>query len=142
MEKDLSFNKENAIIAQNSATAAAAIVSAIINISGEVLPDTIKATFDDIREHIFNGTLALGGTEMVVNAFEAPTSVAEVAYETTGNNVSVNSGGAGATVLKFGKHRGKTIAQVAVEDRGWLDWASQNTNNDFVKNKIREFLSA
>lgn len=142
MEKDLSFNKENAIIAQNSATAAAAIVSAIINVSGEVLPDVIKTTFDDIREHIFNGTLALGGTEMVVNTFEAPTSVAEVVGETTASSgFSINSSGAGATVLKFGKHRGKTIAEVAREDRGWLDWAAQNTNNDFVKTKIREFLS-
>ena len=161
----MSFNKEHAIIAQNSATAAANIVSALISAGG--LNDPL-ATFDEFRTHIFNGTLTLGGAEMIVETFESPTSVAQ-AVATPPNrfpdsfpepsapepSYGGNSGGggysgggggggngAGSVVLKFGKHRGKTIAQVAQEDAGWLTWASENTNNDFVKNKIREFLSA
>lgn len=157
MEKDLSFNKEHAIIAQNSATAAANIVAAQIEAGvGSLDP---MAAFDTYRTHIFNGTLALGGAEMIVETFESPTSVAQAVASppsrfpdsfpepsapepSYGGGGGGNSSGAGGVVLKFGKHRGKTIAQVAQEDAGWLTWASENTNNDFVKNKIREFLSA
>jgi hypothetical protein len=160
MEKDLSFNKEHAIIAQNSATAAANIVAAQIQAGvGSLDP---MAAFDTYRAHIFNGTLTLGGAEMIVETFESPTSVAQAvatpptrfpdsfpepeaaqpSYGGGGNGGSGGGNGAGSVVLKFGKHRGKTIAQVSQEDAGWLTWASENTNNDFVKNKIREFLSA
>ena len=157
MEKDLSFNKEHAIIAQNSATAAANIVAAQIEAGvGSLDP---MAAFDIYRTHIFNGTLTLGGAEMIVETFESPTSVAQAVASppsrfpdsfpepsapepSYGGGGGGNSSGAGGVVLKFGKHRGKTIAQVAQEDAGWLTWASENTNNDFVKNKIREFLSA
>lgn len=158
MEKDLSFNKEHAIIAQNSATAAANIVSALIA-SGSTGGADALSVFDEFRTHIFNGTLTLGGAEMIVETFESPTSVAqavatpptrfpdsfpepEAAQPSYGGGGGGGNSGAGGVVLKFGKHRGKTIAQVAQEDAGWLTWASENTNNDFVKNKIREFLSA
>jgi len=152
----LSFNKEHAIIAQNSATAAANIVAAFIA-SGNIGGADVLTMFDDFRSHIFNGTLALGGAEMVVETFESPTSVAQAVAtpptrfpdsfpEPSSPAPSFGGGGggngAGSVVLKFGKHRGKTIAQVAQEDAGWLTWASENTNNDFVKNKIREFLSS
>ena len=159
MEKDLSFTKEYAIIAQNSATAAAAIYSSFGPNGWD------KEVYEGIRTDIFNGTLVLAGAESIVETFESPTSVAQVVKETPAPAAAYNDapapsgfggggggggfsggggggGGAGATVLKFGKHRGKTIAQVAAEDRGWLDWAGENTNNDFVKAKIREFLSA
>ena len=142
----MSFNKDHAIIAQNSATAAATIYSAI----GP--QEWSKEIYEQIRTDIFSGSLALAGAETVVQTFEAPSSVADIArqaapagetpFPPAGGGFSASGGGtAGATVLKFGKHRGKTIAQVASEDPGWLDWASQNTNNDFVKTKIREFLS-
>lgn len=141
----MSFNKDHAIIAQNSATAAATIYSAI----GP--QEWNKDLYEKIRTDIFNGSIGLAGAQSVVEAFESPSSIGDVARESfsapssapTGDSFSASGGGgAGSTVLKFGKHRGKTISQVAQEDRGWLDWASQNTNNDFVKTKIREFLSA
>ena len=138
----MSFNKDHAIIAQNSATAAATIYAAI----GP--QEWSTELYERIRTDIFNGSIGLAGAETIVQTFEAPTSVADIAREaapapqSTGGGFSTSGGGtAGATVLKFGKHRGKTIAQVASEDPGWLDWAAQNTNNDFVKTKIREFLS-
>jgi hypothetical protein len=143
----LSFSKDHAIIAQNSATAAATIYSAI----GP--QEWSKELYEQIRTDIFSGSIALAGAETIVQTFDAPASVADIAREaapagekpfpqSNGGGFSASGGGtAGATVLKFGKHRGKTIAQVASEDPGWLDWASQNTNNDFVKTKIREFLS-
>lgn len=135
----MSFSKDHAIIAQNSATAAATIYAAIG-------PQEWTADlYEQIRTDIFNGSIALAGAEAVVQTFESPSSVADIARDATpqqNSGFSASSGGtAGATILKFGKHRGKTIAQVASEDPGWLDWASQNTNNDFVKTKIREFLS-
>jgi hypothetical protein len=137
----LSFSKDHAIIAQNSATAAATIYSAI----GP--QEWSKDLYEQIRTDIFNGSIGLAGAETVVQTFESPSSVGEIVRDAApapqqNSGFSASSGGnAGATVLKFGKHRGKTIAQVASEDPGWLDWASQNTNNDFVKTKIREFLS-
>lgn len=142
----MSFSKDHAIIAQNSATAAATIYSAI----GP--QEWNKDLYEQIRTDIFSGSIALAGAETIVQTFDAPSSVADIAREAAptpqyggnggGGGFSASGGGtAGATVLKFGKHRGKTIAQVASEDPGWLDWAAQNTNNDFVKTKIREFLS-
>lgn len=139
----MSFNKDHAIIAQNSATAAATIYSAI----GP--QEWNKDIYEQIRTDIFNGSISLAGAEAIVQTFDSPSSVGDIAREaapapqqTGGSGFSASGGGtAGATVLKFGKHRGKTIAQVASEDPGWLDWAAQNTNNDFVKTKIREFLS-
>lgn len=138
----MSFSKDHAIIAQNSATAAATIYSAI----GP--QEWSKELYEQIRTDIFSGSISLAGAETIVQTFDAPASVADIVREaapapqSNGGGFSASGGGtAGATVLKFGKHRGKTIAQVASEDPGWLDWASQNTNNDFVKTKIREFLS-
>jgi hypothetical protein len=40
-------------------------------------------------------------------------------------------------VLPFGKHKGKTIWQVAEDDPKWLDWAAGNIKND-VGDKVRE----
>lgn len=39
---------------------------------------------------------------------------------------SAPSGDAGATLIEFGKHKGKTLAQVLAEPegRGWIEWAS------------------
>ncbi len=136
----MSFSKDHAIIAQNSATAAATIYSAI----GP--QEWNKDLYEQIRTDIFSGSIALAGAETIVQTFDAPASVGEIVREAapqsnSGGFSASGGGNAGATVLKFGKHRGKTIAQVASEDAGWLDWASQNTNNDFIKTKIREFLS-
>ena len=47
--------------------------------------------------------------------------------------------------MKVGKYRGKTIG--AIFDQGedgasWLDWASKNLSNDWLKGRIAEFLAA
>lgn len=150
----MGFSKEHAIIAQNSATVAAALVG----------PGATVEQFEEVRRQVFNGTLALAGAESVVEAFESPTSVAQAvaaptypqaapAYEPFPQpSPSFDPSGPGGVELKFGKYKGQTIAQVWADPtpdprsgepagRGWLEWAAANTNNDFVKSKIREFLA-
>lgn len=43
--------------------------------------------------------------------------------------------------LNFGKHNGKTIPQIAVEDIGWLVWASENLNREPLLTMIKNYLS-
>ena len=131
----MGFDKDRAIIAQNSATAAAALLVA----EGGFDPDR----FDAVRIHIFNGTMALAGAEAVVERIEA-TSVSAGASEAP-VATSAPGGRPGADVeLKFGKFRGKTIGAVAKTEDGlsWLEWAGENSSNDFIKSTIRKFLAA
>ena len=39
--------------------------------------------------------------------------------------------------LPFGKHKGKTIAEVDVEDPGWLDWFLENGKKEDIKAAIQ-----
>ena len=140
------LDKDKAIIAQNSATAAAAIVAAEISAGRAVDP---AARFDEVRTHIFNGTIALGGAEMVVETFTTPpagvpTTAAPAAAPAPASSPSVLGGGQdpGTLELKFGKYRGQTVAQVFNSDVEWLKWVAREGNNEFMKGKVREYLTA
>lgn len=129
----MGFDKDRAIIAQNSAAAAANIVAA------EGVWDADR--FDEVRTHIFQGTLALAGAAPVaVSAVEA-VQEAFPGAELQGVPSS-SSNDAGDVVLNFGKHKGKTIAQVQASDPGWLDWVLDKSNNQFIVGKVREFRAA
>lgn len=45
----------------------------------------------------------------------------------------------GNVALNFGKHKGKTIAQVQKSDPTWLDWVLKNSDNDWIKERINAF---
>lgn len=137
------MNKELAIIAQNSATAASGIVAAAVT-DGKVPAEEILPLFDAVRQHIFEGTVSLANQD-------APASVAQVAAEApvatpTPEPTPTPSGGggdAGSIAFKFGKHKGETIAAVSQTDPEYLDWAATGlSNNAFMQNKVREFLGA
>lgn len=138
-------DRDKSIIAQNAGSTAAAILTAGVN-AGAIQPrdeDELLATYDTIRTSVFNGTFALAGAESVVESFEGGGSSAPTSAPASGG------GGGGSrphadVEVRIGKYRGKTIGAIHSEPEGadWLDWASQNLSNDWLKTRIREFLAA
>lgn len=140
----MGFNKDSAIVAQNAATAAATVMAALIAQRGDTAFNADE--YEDIRTHIFQGSMALGGAEAIVEVFEGEgdydargswddkPSTQTTRYDTGKRNADF--------VIKAGKHRGKTLQQIDAADPGWLKWAAGNMNNDFAKRKIQEYLAA
>lgn len=44
--------------------------------------------------------------------------------------------------LTFGKHTGKTIPEIALVDKGWLIWASQNISREPVLTLIKQYFNS
>lgn len=129
----MSFSKEHAIIAQNSATAAAAIVAAEVA-AGE--NDSLDR-FNKVRLEIFNGTLALAGTEAVVERMESPSRPSS--SPRSGGGVG-NYDNVGEIAFNSGKHQGKTIAEVYEEAPDYIEWAAEKLRNDFMRKKCEKYL--
>jgi hypothetical protein len=134
---EVPVDREKSIIAQNAGTTAANIVG---NYDGsEPLSDYLNR-FDEVRRHVFNGTLAYAGAESVVERFEGASTAPTVsALKPPAANTSSD---VGSIVLKSGKYQGKTIAQVAEEDISYLEWTAENSKNTFLKDKAAAFLAA
>lgn len=135
----MSYNKEEAIAAQNAATAAATVFGVLV---GQGAVEATLDAYEDVRESIFKNTLSLAQAEMVIEAFEAPSRPAG------GGRPAGRSGGGGNNLgsveIKSGKYAGRTIQ--SVYDSGnkgveWLEWAAANLNNAWLKDKISAFLS-
>ena len=132
----MSFDKDKAIIAQNSATGAATIYASELNNAGGTFD---QERYEEIRQAIFQGSLALAGAEAIVTRFESPdvpVAAGDVASAPIGGKPHNDF------VVNFGKHRGKTLSAIFDDDSGWLDWAAQNCNNDYARKRIVEFLAA
>lgn len=43
-------------------------------------------------------------------------------------------------VLNFGKHKGKTIPQIAIADKGWLLWAQENLTREPLLTMIKNYF--
>lgn len=41
-------------------------------------------------------------------------------------------------VMPFGKHRGSTLEEIYVYDKGYLDWCLENLESDDIIEKIEE----
>lgn len=141
------YSKERAIAAQNAATAAATLLQG---------QQVSVEQFEQVRRAIFEGTLSLSGQQ------DAPVSAEQAAVATVTEafpgaqaqpaqqapNIPVppsNSGGgsdAGGVVIKFGKMKGKTIAQAHAEEPDYVQWLGESSNNDFIKGKVQEFLGS
>lgn len=143
----MSLDRDMSIIAQNAGTAAGNIYAALVKNRGDGAfnPEEYEA----IRLHVFQGTLELAGAETVVEVFEGDASEKaqpqRPVYGTRSNNDNGGGGsgsGSGNIEVKFGKHRGKTISEIYDEDEGWLRWAADNANNDFVRKHAQKFLAA
>lgn len=116
------FQKDQAIIAQNAATAAGPIVAQIIGANPKH-PTTVEsalALFDRVRTHIYSGSMELAGG--------LPIAAAEP--ETPGD-----------TVFNGGKHAGKTIAEVHAEDPSYITWSIDKGKNDFMRRACQAFLA-
>lgn len=152
----MAYNKEDAIAAQNAGSSAATVYASLGLSVWD--PDLYR----QIRLDIFNGTIALAGSNAVVETFEgaqAPTPLPAPAPQpvqaTTGPQPAggASSDNGAGVELKFGKYRGQTIEQVfnitsidsksgEPEGQSWLRWAAENSNNDFIRGKVREFLAS
>ncbi len=138
----MAFSKDRLIVAQNSATAAAAIVASM-RASDSV--EGLLAAFDEIRSHIFEGSIAFAD-----GAIAGQTEV----QQAVSNHTPARSGGGGGSsdagagvAFKFGKHSGSTIAEVYASTAdgagpSYIEWVSRESNNDFMKAKATEFLAS
>lgn len=130
---------DRAIAAQNAGGSASTIYAALVSNRGDTEFDA--AEFDRIRQHIFDGTVKEfpGGGEQ-----SAEDNLRSMTQPQSAGDVSGGEGGSadpGEIVLNFGKHRGKTVAQAYAEDSGWVEWAADKANNQFVKRIANEFLA-
>lgn len=130
------MNRDASIIAQNSGGHAANIYGSIIAVRGDdgFDPDLYK----DIVSTVFSTALELAGSDVVLEKFD---NADQAPAPTSGGGGGGSDHGAGVT-LNFGKHRGKTIAQAYSEDPEWIQWASENSNNNFIRGKISEYLAS
>lgn len=145
------LDRDASIIAQSSGKDAAEMTSALIGAG--VITDTneIIQVYTDLKTAVFNSTIALAGAESVVEKFEdaderparRSTGGGGGGYGNRGGGGGGYSDDAGAgVVIKFGKYQGKTIGQVYDEDPDYIEWLADKGNNQFLKNKAREFLAA
>lgn len=138
------LDKDRSIIAQSAGKDAAELTKALIG-AGEVNSLNAIDVYDNLKTAIFNSTLALAGAQAVVESFEGNSS-----YESSApaqlQSVPTGGGRPHADVeVKVGKYRGKTIGAIfdsGEDGAGWLDWASKNLSNDWLKGRISEFLAA
>lgn len=136
----MGFSKDHAIIAQNSATGAAAIVA---QMQTNNLEETL-ALFDAVRTHIFEGTLVLSERSDVTTP--ATGTFTKKSFERSGNSGTSANGytddaGAGI-IMKFGKYAGRSIGDVYESDSEYITWLSEKSNNDFLRNKATEFIAS
>ena len=45
-------------------------------------------------------------------------------------------------IIKFGKHRGKTLGEILAVDKGYLEWLAEKSTNDFIASRARQLLEA
>ena len=48
----------------------------------------------------------------------------------------------GETVLTFGKYNGSSIEEVAIKDRGYLDWLAENEKNAVAQTALKIYLDS
>lgn len=138
------MDRDRSIIAQNAGTTAANLIASAVQ-AGTLAPaslDDLLDTFDETRTKVFNGILALAGAQAVVETLEGNSS-----YSEPSSSPAPSGGGSrphADVEVKIGKYRGKTIGAIYGEPEGadWLDWASKNLSNDWLKGRITEFLQA
>lgn len=141
----MSLDRDLSIISQNAGTTAANILGSLVaaRVAAGETPTFDPDEYDAIRLHVFKGTLDLAGAEAVVEVFEGDAPAAPQA--TTSRPVfgtrSEGGGNSGNIEVKFGKHRGKTIQEIYEEDEGWLRWAAESANNDFIRKHAQKFLA-
>lgn len=139
------MDKDRSIIAQSAGKDAAELTKALIG-AGEVTSLNAIDVYDTLKTDIFNSTLALAGAQAVVERFEGGSSYDNGGPGTTLQSVPTGGGRPHADVeVKVGKYRGKTIGDIfdlGEDGAGWLDWASKNLSNDWLKGRISEFLAA
>lgn len=133
----MGFSKDHAIIAQNSATVTAAILS---NMETGSLEETL-ALFDTIRKHVMEGTLALADVEGVTPQQSGGFKKSFTRSSGGGSYSGGDDAGAGV-VMKFGKYAGRTIGDVYESDSEYIVWLSEKSNNDFLRTKATEFLAS
>lgn len=46
---------------------------------------------------------------------------------------TLNSGEAHNTAVNFGKHRGKTLGEIFIEDKSYIEWLRDNARDEFMK---------
>lgn len=139
------MDKDRSIISQSAGKDAAELCKVIFPDGTD--PDTAYDVYQDLRLRIFNDALALAGAQSVVERFEGQEQAAAPASGRSYTRPSGGGGGGGNFIVgslevNSGKHKGKTLQQIADEDPAWLDWAATSLNNTFLKGKVIEFLNA
>lgn len=136
------------IISQNAGNTAAVLVAAIVAATGEGGVAAVMEMFDAIREEVFSGTMRLAGSMTTTSTAGA---VAQVHQAFPGSQAVASDSGAGAYVVGFGKHKGKTLGAIQAIPKdhtgrnsgaSWLDWALDKSSDEDLKRAITAFRAA
>ncbi len=105
---------------------------------GWAVPEEERSAFGGQRKvPVGNGqaTAQTNGTKARTNGNgPKPTS------KTNGNGKGKGQDPA-SVVIRFGKHQGKTLGQILAEDKGYLEWLAEKSNNQFIAKKARQLLN-
>ncbi len=91
--------------------------------------------------------LHAGQRKIPVNGYERPAHSQPKGDPTTvpmpqSRHTNGNGQDPADVVVKFGKHRGKTLGQILAEDEGYVRWLAEKSSNQFIAGKARQLLEA
>lgn len=124
----MSFSKDASIVAQASAHDASAMVAALITAGVVADVDSAIETAERIQRAQFDVSMQLATATTVVEGMDQGGPRGRRNNGGGGNRAPQQSEPAtvdadpGAFLIRQGKHKGKTIAQVHEEAPTWLDW--------------------
>lgn len=128
------FSTEYSIVAQNAANVAAILVG---NLTVEDTDDLL-AKFETIRNAVFRNTIALAETDT------PPDRQSSTFTRRTGSPPRRTGGqdNPGDLIIRFGKHAGRTVAEVYELEPDYLTWMADNYKNDGVRETVARFLAS
>lgn len=110
---------------------------------GERVP-AVMSYADDYVGWLVNSIAANAVEETFGNADKAPVQSQQRAYSGNGGGYkgggSRSGGSGGRWKFPFGKHKGKSIAQIAETDAGYLEWYLDNGEKEDVLEQINAFF--
>lgn len=137
------FSRQAAIMAQSSASTAAALMV-------QYSPDWDEAMFDELTTIIFNKVITLAGATSVLEVMEAEEGWYNKPEPQRGARRGGGGGGGGRTnypsdprdtTVDFGKHAGKSLGQLVEEDRSYVEWLADKARDSRMKEAAAAVLA-
>lgn len=130
----MAYTQTKANLKQTGWNNAGAIVSQLVA-AGLVDKDEVLEEMEKIANHVFEDLAALHDAD--------PPPAARGRSSSAPRTPKV-ADDPGSIDLKFGKHKGKTIAEVAEEEASYLDWIAKGTDpkGAYLRAQVEAFLDS